>query len=119
MVENGTLYINGAIQDIKYYQIKKIFRENTLIYLKTERKLLILLPVTAEGMRKYPRKDILKKQTGELNSNIEIVEKILSNSDAEYKKFYTVRNLLISFGAIYIFSIVAALGILISKYYWK
>ena len=116
-VENGTLYINGVIQDIRYYQVKKIFAENSLFYLKTERKLWILLPSTTEGLRKYPRKDILKKQTEELNNNIDIIERILSGSDAEYKKFGIIRNLLFGFGGTFILLTVISLGMLMSKYY--
>ena len=59
--ENGTLYINGVIQDIRYYQIRKIFAENSLLYLKTERKLWILLPAAAEGLKKYPKRDQKRK----------------------------------------------------------
>ncbi len=116
-VENGILYINGTIQDIRYYQIKKIFAQNSLLYLKTDRKLWILLPTTVEELSKYKREDILKKQTEELNNNIEQIEKILSSSDAEYKKFSTIRNMLFGFGGMYILSAVISMGILISKYY--
>ncbi len=113
--ENGTLYINGTVQDIRYYQIREIFAENTLIYMKTERRLWILLPAAAEGLRKYPRKDILKKQTEEINNNVRIIEKILSGSDAEYKNFSWIRNRLLGFGGIFILLTVILIGMLITK----
>ena len=117
--ENGKIYINEVMEDIKYYQIKEIFGENTLLYLKSERKLWILLPTTVEGLRKYPRKDILREQTKELNDNIVKIKKILSNSDAEERKFSIVRNLLLGTGGIFILLTVVIFGMLISKYYWK
>ncbi|WP_253347336.1 hypothetical protein [Sebaldella sp. S0638] len=115
--ENGVLSIDGKMQNIKYYQIKKIFAENNLVYLKTDRKLWILIPSTTEGLSKYPRRDVLKQQTEELNSNLEIIEKLLSNSDAEYKNFSSIRNLLFCFGGTFLFLAVTSIGILISKYY--
>ena len=115
--ENGTLYINGVMQDIRYYQVRKIFAENSLLYLKTERKLWILLPAAAEGLKKYPRKDILKEQTEEINNNVRIIEKILSGSDAEYKNFSWIRNRLLGFGGIFVLLAVISMGMLITKYY--
>ena len=115
--ENGTLYINGVIQDIRYYQIRKIFAENSLLYLKTERKLWILLPAAAEGLKKYPKRDILKKQTEEINNKLRTIEKILSGSDAEYKNFSWIRNRLLGFGGIFVLLALVSIGMLITKYY--
>ena len=116
-VENGILYINSTIQDIRYYQIRKIFAENSLLYLKTERKLWILLPAAAEGLKKYPKRDILKKQTEEINNKLRIIEKILSGSDAEYKNFSWIRNRLLGFGGIFVLLALISIGMLITKYY--
>lgn len=116
-MENGALTINGKEQNIRYYQVKKIFAQNTVIYLKTEKKLWILLPATAEGMRKYPRRDVLKKEQERLENDIEILEKFLLQSDGENKKFIRLKSLLLIFGGIFILLTMICIIMLIGKYY--
>lgn len=116
-VENGTVYINNVIQDIRYYQIRKIFVDSNLLYLKTEKKLWILLPFAPESFRKYKRKEILREQNEEINRNVAIIEKILVNSDAEYKIFKSIRNLFIIFGGVFILCTIILFGMFVIKYY--
>ena len=116
-VENGVLTINEKEQNIRYYQVKKIFAQNTVIYLKTEKKLWILLPATVEGMRKYPRRDVLKKEQEKLENDIKVLEKFLLHGDGENKKFMWIKGLLFIFGGTFILLTMICIIMLIGKYY--
>jgi hypothetical protein len=83
--ENGVL-IAGKPRDILYFDIKKVTRTATLLYLLSKDKQWILVPGTSEEMKKFKDINVLNEQLAFNEIQIEQLKRNLLQSGAQESK---------------------------------
>lgn len=116
-VNQGQILVNNRPVTVRSFGINHLFANSRIIYLKTQNKMLMLLPVSDEAMRRYPNRQLLKDQERELRSDVDRLEHYLLGRGIERRKYTIMSKVLLTFGIIFGGFAVAAFGLLIGKYY--
>ncbi|TLG77248.1 hypothetical protein [Culicoidibacter larvae] len=116
-VNQGQILVNNRSLSVRSFGINHLFANSRMIYLKTDTKLLILMPMSHEALRRYPDRRVLEEQERELRSDVDRLEHALLGRGIEQRKYAVMSRVLISFGIIFGLFAIAAFGLLIGKYY--
>lgn len=80
--------------DIREYQIKNYLSNSFVLYLKTDKKLYMLLPATAEEFKRYPNRINRADETKALYGKLEYLEKVLLRRGILKREFEILRKII-------------------------